>query len=118
MIFSSQLLCGGLVYVTMSDEVVDQMMHHCGIIGFGCLEQALTHGHCEKIQNIGVFAMKSVMMHDYILSGQVFAVTSCTYRALMSRFATLPCFTAQLADLPSDPQLFSASGKLATRVRL
>jgi len=45
---------GALVYVSMSDEVVDRVMHRRGSIGLGWLEQLLTDGRCEKILNAGV----------------------------------------------------------------
>jgi len=35
---------GGMVYITMSDEVVDGVMHRRGSIGLGWLEQPLTGG--------------------------------------------------------------------------
>ena len=43
-----------LVYVSMSDEVVDRVMRQRGSMGLGWLEQPLTDGRCEKILNASV----------------------------------------------------------------
>ena len=53
---------GGLVYVSMTDEVVDRVMHRRDSVALGWLEQPLTDGRCEKILNAGVLLrVRSVM---------------------------------------------------------